>query len=137
SPRLRRIPAAESRARNGRRGAARLVRPLRLGRHARHGGGRRAPLFGCGPETAFLVKTAGQIVLFRFPQADLAAGKLRPALLLGALPGPYDDWLICMISSQLRHFTRDFDEIVTEPDSDFSQSGLKAPSVIRAGRLAV
>lgn len=83
------------------------------------------------------MKTAGQIVLFRFPQADLAAGKLRPALLLGALPGPYDDWLICMISSQLRHFTRDFDEIVTEPDSDFSQSGLKAPSVIRAGRLAV
>ena len=29
----------------------------------------------------------GDIVLLRFPQADLAEGKLRPALLLGRLPG--------------------------------------------------
>ena len=48
------------------------------------------------------MKQAGQIVLFRFPQADLDEGKLRPALLLGKLPGEYDDWLICMISSQIR-----------------------------------
>jgi mRNA interferase MazF len=43
------------------------------------------------------MKREGQIVLFRFPQTDLASGKLRPALLLKDLPGPYDDWLICMI----------------------------------------
>jgi len=49
------------------------------------------------------MKQAGQIVLFRFPQTDLEEGKLRPALLLGQLPGEYDDWLICMISSQIRH----------------------------------
>lgn len=48
------------------------------------------------------MKQAGQIVLFRFPQTDLEEGKLRPALLLGKLPGEYDDWLICMISSQIR-----------------------------------
>lgn len=60
------------------------------------------------------MKRAGQVVLFRFPQADLAEGKLRPALLLGKLPGAFDDWLICMISSQLRHFTDGFDEIVRE-----------------------
>jgi len=29
------------------------------------------------------MKRAGQIVLFRFPQTDLAQGKLRPALLIG------------------------------------------------------
>ena len=29
------------------------------------------------------MKQAGQIILFRFPQTDLEAGKLRPALLLG------------------------------------------------------
>jgi len=40
------------------------------------------------------MKQPGQIVLFRFPQTDLAVGKLRPALLLGRLPGGYDDWLI-------------------------------------------
>jgi len=39
------------------------------------------------------MKQAGQIVLFRFPQTDLEDGKLRPALLVGKLPGEYDDWL--------------------------------------------
>jgi mRNA interferase MazF len=43
---------------------------------------------------------AGQIVLFKFPQTDNIAGKLRPALLLGKLSGRHGDWLICMISSQ-------------------------------------
>ncbi len=83
------------------------------------------------------MKQAGQIVLFRFPQTDLIQGKLRPALLLGELPGPYDDWLICMISSQTQHYVQEFDEIVQENAPDFAASGLKAPSVIRAGRLAV
>jgi len=76
-------------------------------------------------------------VLFRFPQADLTQGKLRPALLLGKLPGPYDDWLICMISSQTRHYIPGFDEIIQAGDPDFATSGLKVPSVVRVGRLAV
>jgi mRNA interferase MazF len=83
------------------------------------------------------MKQAGQIVLFRFPQTDLEEGKLRPALLLGRLPGEYDDWLICMISSQIRHYVPRFDEMVQETDTDFAESGLKLTSVIRAGRLAV
>ncbi len=83
------------------------------------------------------MKRAGQIVLFRFPQTDLEQGKLRPALLLGKLPGPYDDWLICMISSQARHSISGFDEMAQESDSDFAATGLKVTSVIRVGRLAV
>lgn len=83
------------------------------------------------------MKKPGQIVLFRFPQSDLTSGKLRPALLLGRVPGPYDDWLICMMSSQLRQYHEGFDEIVDEEDGDFEQSGLKTASVIRIGRLAV
>jgi len=67
----------------------------------------------------------------------LTEGKLRPALLLGILPGEYDDWLICMISSQTRPYLPEFDEIIQEGDSDFSQTGLKLESVIRVGRLAV
>jgi len=83
------------------------------------------------------MKKAGQVVVFRFPQTDLAEGKLRPALLLGQLPGEYDDWLICMISSQIQHYIKGFDELVRENDEDFEQSGLKVTSVIRAARLAV
>lgn len=83
------------------------------------------------------MKKSGQIVLFQFPQTDLASGKQRPALLLGKLPGSYDDWLICMISSQIHQYIQDFDEIVDKNDADFTQSGLKTSSVIRVGRLAV
>ena len=83
------------------------------------------------------MKEPGQIVLFRFPQADLSEWKLRPALLLSEVPGPYEDWLICMISSQMHQRIDGFDELVEEDDEDFARSGLKVTSVIRIGRLAV
>ena len=83
------------------------------------------------------MKSPGQIILFKFPQTNLQQGKPRPALLLGKLPGQYEDWLICMLSTQLRHYSQSFDEIIQIGDSDFSSSGLKEPSVIRVGRLAV
>ncbi|MEA1928726.1 MAG: type II toxin-antitoxin system PemK/MazF family toxin, partial [Candidatus Auribacterota bacterium] len=79
----------------------------------------------------------GQIVLFRFPQTDQTAGKLRPSLILRKSPGQYDDWLICMISSQLSQKIPDFDEVLTDTDPDFRLSGLKFPSIIRICRLAV
>ena len=83
------------------------------------------------------MKQAGQIVLFRFPTTNIDTGKLRPTLLLGKLPGAYDDWLICMILSQIRQYVADFDEFLEESDEDFTLSGLKVSSVIRIGRLAV
>lgn len=43
----------------------------------------------------------GQIVLLRFPQTNKMEGKLRPALVIRQLPVQYDDWLICMVSSQI------------------------------------
>ena len=49
----------------------------------------------------------------------------------------HGDWLICMISSQLRHELAGIDEIIRPADSDFAQTGLKSASVIRATRLAV
>jgi len=79
----------------------------------------------------------GQIALFRFPQADQKDGKLRPALILRKLPGKFDDWLICMISSQLHQEIPELDEIINQEDSDFQQTGLKQSSLIRASRLAV
>lgn len=83
------------------------------------------------------MKKAGQIVLFRFPQTNLNIGKLRPALLLNKTPGNYDDYLICMISSQIDQAIKNFDEVITYRDSDFVQSGLKMDSVFRIARLAI
>jgi len=79
----------------------------------------------------------GQIVLFRFPQTDQKNGKTRPALILRKLPGKFDDWLICMISSQLHQVIPDLDEIINLEEPDFQQTGLKQSSLIRASRLAV
>ena len=78
-----------------------------------------------------------QIVLFRFPQTNQTTGKLRPALLIRKVPGQHDDWLICMISSQLSMEVEDFDEMISENDDDFISSGLKQTSLIRIARLAV
>ena len=79
----------------------------------------------------------GQIVLFRFPQTSLEEGKLRPTLVMRKVPGKYDDWLICMISSRLHQKHIELDEIIGPEDKDFRDSGLKTTSVIRTSRLAV
>jgi len=79
----------------------------------------------------------GQIVLFKFLQTDQTLGKLCPALVIRRLPGIHDDWLICMISSQLSQQIPGFDEVIKEEDADFEQSGLKTSSVVRISRLAV
>ena len=79
----------------------------------------------------------GQIVLFTFPQTDQIAGKLRPALVLRRVPGLHDDWLVCMISSQLRHEVPDLDEVLRDTDIDFAATGLKQSSLVRTMRLAV
>jgi len=80
---------------------------------------------------------AGQIVAFQFPQTNLAQGKLRPALLIARLPGNHDDWLTCMISSQVKQLIPQLDELITPQESDFNSSGLSTISVIRVSRLAV
>lgn len=83
------------------------------------------------------MKKSGQIVLFKFPQTDQGEGKLRPALLLGKIPGKFDDWLVCMISSQVHQKIEDYDELILQDDNDFSLTGLKTNSLIRIFRLAV
>jgi mRNA interferase MazF len=83
------------------------------------------------------VKKSGQLVLFRFPQTDLLPGKLRPAVLLAPLPSGRNDWLVCMISSQIGQAVAGVDEIINASDPDFGPSGLKTASMIRLTRLAV
>ena len=40
----------------------------------------------------------------------------------------FDDWLVCMASSQLHQVEPVFDEIIITKDADFAGSGVKAPS---------
>lgn len=68
---------------------------------------------------------SGDIILFSFPQTNLAQAKMRPALLIQRLPGKYDDWLTCMISSKVYQEINGFDEIVSLNDRDFHQDSRK------------
>ena len=77
----------------------------------------------------------GDVVLTPLPQAD---GKIknRPAVFLREMP-PFQDILVCGVSTQVHQLAPDFDEIITRQDSDFSTSGLLAESLVRLGFLAV
>jgi len=79
---------------------------------------------------------SGHVSLVRFPPTDLVEGKYRPVLLLARMPGPFSDWLVCAITSQLRHAVAHWDEEIREVDDDFESSGLKEHSLIRIGKLA-
>jgi mRNA interferase MazF len=78
----------------------------------------------------------GDVVLIRFPQTDLEAGKLRPALIIAIAPGRHSDLLLALISSRTHQAVPDFDEIIELSDSDFSDTSLKVRSVVRLARLA-
>lgn len=79
---------------------------------------------------------SGHVSLVRFPPTNLVEGKYRPVLLLARMPGPFSDWLVCAITSQLRHAVANWDEEIREVDDDFESSGLKEHSLIRIGKLA-
>jgi mRNA interferase MazF len=79
--------------------------------------------------------TEGDIALTSLPQAD-GRTKPRPAILLRRMP-PFGDWLICGVSTQLHQQVAGFDDLIEPSHSDFESSGLKAPSLIRLGFLAV
>jgi mRNA interferase MazF len=77
----------------------------------------------------------GDLVLLRFPEADLQGGKLRPALVVAIAPGRHADVLLALVTSQLHQEVVGFDEVVAPEDPDFATSRLKARSVIRLARL--
>lgn len=78
----------------------------------------------------------GDIVLATVSQADDGV-KLRPALVICQLPGPYGDWLVCGISSQLHQRVEGWDEILDPGLEDDSQTGLHRPSIVRLNFLSV
>ena len=77
----------------------------------------------------------GDVILTPIPQADGKA-KNRPAIVLREMPG-YGDLLVCGVSTQVKQYIKNFDEIISPSDDDFQPSGLLAESVVRLGFLAV
>jgi len=76
----------------------------------------------------------GDLLLAALRQKD-AVVKDRPVLFLRRMP-PFDDFLVCGISTQLQQ-AAELDEVISPNDADFGTSGLKAASLVRLGFLAV
>jgi mRNA interferase MazF len=58
-------------------------------------------------------------------------------MIVATVPGEFDDFLTCMITTNLARSVEYIDEILTPDDGDFIQSGLKKSSVLRICRVAV
>ena len=78
--------------------------------------------------------TPGCVILCRVQQSD-GRLKTRPGIILSVVP-PYQDLLVCGVSSKIHHEVVGFDDLILTTDPDFSQSGLKVDSLIRLGLLA-
>ena len=76
----------------------------------------------------------GDVVLIPLPQLSGPA-KLRPALVLTLLPGPYQNVLLCGISTQVHLIQANWDELIQPSDGDFAGSGLHQASAIRLSYL--
>ncbi|MBA4182781.1 MAG: type II toxin-antitoxin system PemK/MazF family toxin [Acidobacteria bacterium] len=77
----------------------------------------------------------GNVVIVAMPQAD-GSVKNRPTIILREMP-PFQDMLVCGVSSQLHQEVKGFDEIISATDSDFAASSLVGKSLIRLGFLTV
>jgi mRNA interferase MazF len=77
----------------------------------------------------------GEVILIALPQVAGGPPKLRPALVLSQLPGPFQNILLCGISTQIQSLVADWDELVRSTDPDFIGSGLHRESAIRLSYL--
>jgi mRNA interferase MazF len=77
----------------------------------------------------------GDVLLASLVQGN-GTVKDRPVLFLLRMP-PFQDFLVCGVSTQVQQAVPDFDETIAPTDPDFRTSGLKAASLIRLGYLAV
>ena len=77
----------------------------------------------------------GDLLLASLETSD-GGSKIRPVILLDTIP-PYGDLLVCAVSSQLRLEVPGLDEVIGPQDEDYVSSGLRLPSLVRTGQLAV
>ena len=79
--------------------------------------------------------TRGDIVLAAFPYTNLAMQKRRPALVLNENTDQ-GDVILAFISSQIPSSPSATSLLLENSDPEFSQTGLKADSVIRLDKIA-
>lgn len=72
---------------------------------------------------------AGDVVRWTFVQGD-GQRKMRPAIILAAVP-PFNDWLVCAVSTQLQRQVKDLDILLDAQHPDLDMAGLRTPSLIR------
>lgn len=75
----------------------------------------------------------GDVVTIALSQSD-GMIKYRPAILLKQVP-PFDDWIVCPVSTQLRHEVAGLDILINVSHPDFIAMGLKKDSVVRVAKL--
>ncbi len=75
----------------------------------------------------------GDVIRIAFPQKD-QKHKFRPGVILKRLP-PFDDFLVCGVSSNLEREVKGFDILIDKTHPDFDRMGLPFPSLIRLGFL--
>jgi hypothetical protein len=73
----------------------------------------------------------GDVVLVTLPSVGGAPAKLRPALVLAALPGPFQVWLLCGISTQSHGLERGWDEAIEPNSATFALSRPHQRSFVR------
>lgn len=77
---------------------------------------------------------AGDIALLNMVQPD-GSKKSRPVLLIKQVK-PFDDWIVCAVSTQLHQEVKGFDHLVSDTDTDFAATGFKQSSLIRLGMIS-
>ncbi len=77
----------------------------------------------------------GDVILIPLPQLGGGSPKLRPALVLVSLPGPFQSLLLCGISTQLATLQPNWDELIQSGDADFASSRWRYTSAIRLSYL--
>jgi len=81
-----------------------------------------------------MIAQPGDVVLVRFPFTDLTTSKLRPAVILATHA---DDLTIVGIFSSPPQASQQTWIILNSNDPNFSETGLKTTSVVKAERVAV
>jgi len=76
----------------------------------------------------------GDVVLVKFPFTDLTTTKLRPAVILATHA---DDLTIVGIFSSPPRASQETWIVLSSNDPNFSETGLKTTSVVKADRVAV
>lgn len=75
----------------------------------------------------------GDLVRWAFIQGD-GQRKFRPALIVAIVP-PFDDLLVCAVSSQLQREVKGLDLIIDPKHPDYQRMGIRFPSLIRVAQL--